>query len=146
MNPRNPLLTDLEARLQRYGVGPIHKSRMQDQPDTVLMLTDYTSDPSKDITRDGLPVLQAFNVQVMARAARTEGVSAAEDLAWDAMRALVGRHLLLPDPITGPRRYDWIRATALPYHIGFDERDRPIVTFNLEIQRWGDVTPPTPAS
>lgn len=141
-NPQ--LLPDLKARLDAFGIAPVQLGRMRDTPDHVIALNTYPGDPSRDHTSDGLPVLESHNVQVMIRASARDGIAGAETLAYRAYRAIVGRHLLLPNPTTGPRRYDWIRAPRVPAYVGHDQNDRPIVTFDLEIQRWGDVTPPEP--
>lgn len=140
----NHLLPDLKARLDAFGIMPVHLGRMRDQPDHAIALIPYPGDASRDHAASGLPVLESHNVQVMIRASTRDGIAGAETLAYRAYRAIVGRHLLLPDPATGPRRYDWIRAPRVPAYVGTDQNDRPIVTFDLEIQRWGDVTPPEP--
>lgn len=138
----NPLLTDLKARLAEYGITGVTLGQLPDQPDAATALSDYGAEPSRDNTADNLPVLERLAVQVLTRGSKTGGISEAETRAWSAYRALVGRHLILP-PASPTRHYDWITAQQVPYHLGFDQNDRPLVVFNVSIQRWGNVTAPT---
>lgn len=138
------LLPDLRDRLLAGGITtPIHLGRLQDQPDTVIALNDYGAGPSKDPDGRNLPALEVQAVQVIVRAGRADGMEAAHALAKTARRILSGRHLRLG--AGGARSYDWIKALQEPHSLGHDENGRPLVLFNLDIQRWGDLSPvPTP--
>lgn len=130
------LLTDLRARLVAAGITGTQLGRLEDQPDAATALSDYGAGPSRDVMTNGLPVLETRAVQVLTRGTAAGGLAACETTAWAAYRALVGRHVRLPNPTTGPRAYDWIAAVQAPYHLGFDTLDRPLIVFNVEIQRW----------
>ena len=141
----DPLLTDLKARLTAGGITtPIHLSGLQATPDAAIALTDYSAGPPRDVAATGLPVLEALAVQVLTRGSREAGTSGAMTTAVAAMRALVGRHLRLPPtgPDAGARVYDWIAAAQHPYHLGFDQQDRPLIVFNVLIQRHGNPARP----
>lgn len=139
----DPLLTDLKARLAEHGITNVALSRAPDQPDAVITISSYGAEPSRDNTADNLPVLERLAAQVITRGAVTDGVKGATDKAWAAYRALVGRHVKLPPGNTTQRHYDWITANQVPYHLGHDQNDRPLIVFNLSVQRHGNVTAPT---
>lgn len=132
----DPFLTDLRDRLVARGItATIHLGRLEDTPDEAITIRDYHAGPSKDLTGDELPVFEALAAQVLIRGARSGGIAAANTLATNAYRALVGRHVTI-----NARRYDWIRADGPPTTLGTDHLDRPLISFDVDAQRWGDVT------
>lgn len=141
------VLTDLKSLLTSYGFATtVQLSRLEDTPDAALAMRTYSGGPNKDLDGRSLPVLNSLAVQVIARAGKDAGVAAAQAIANQAFQILAARHATLPLTGGGTKRtYDWIKANQRPYHLGFDENDRPLVVFNLTIQQHGDLTPPTPA-
>lgn len=134
------VLLDMQARLSDQGVlTTVALARLPDAPDSILALREYGAERSVDFTGSGLPVLERFAVQLVARASKDAGADAAEALAWEAYRALVGKHI---EVTRGSlvNRYDWVYANAVPHHAGYDQNDRPLVIVNFSLQRWGDVT------
>lgn len=140
------VLEHLRARLEARGPAglAIQPGKMQDSPDRAVALLDYDAGPSKDPDGKGRPVLQALAVQVITRGARRDGAAAARRLAGEVHAALIGRHERLPDPAAGPWHYDWIQSIQHPYYLGDDENGRPLVVFNLDIQRWAIEPAPAP--
>lgn len=138
-------LADLKSLLQQYGFtgATIQLSRLEDSPDAALALISYAGGANRDLTGHSIPVLNTLSVQVLVRVGKDAGVATAMTTAESAWRILTGRHLALPPTGGGAkRRYDWIRAEQAPYHLGFDENDRPIVAWNLNLQQIGDASNP----
>lgn len=138
------VLADLKALLQHYAftAATIQLSRMEDAPDAALALIGYAGGANRDLTGHGIPVLNTLNVQVLVRGSKDGGVATVMATAESAWRILTGRHVRFPLTGTTRRTYDWIRAEQAPYHLGFDENDRPIVSWNLSLQQLGDASNP----
>ena len=135
------LLTELEERLVAAGVTtPIALARIPDQPDAVVALRETQAGPSRDMNASGLPALEARALQVFVRVGKDSGVAAAEAIAVTVFRELSGRHFVHAYGSDPTEHYDWVLANHMPYHLGFDQNDRPIVVLNFRVQRWGDVT------
>ena len=132
---------DIAERLAAKGLGTIAGSgpeptifpgRRPDSPDRMLSVQSYPGDPPRLLDGDNLPADERVAFQITARVARGSGQGAAEVLADQAFRALVGRHLTI-----NGRTYHWIRANHLPASIGVDENDRPLVVVNMTARRRG---------
>lgn len=132
----------LAKRLEDAGFStPVELARVPDQPDAVLALVERPGGPSRDLNATNLPALETLRVHLTARVGKDEGVAAAEAIANAAYRALVGRHLRITPTGLAPAVFDWIRATHVPAHAGYDANDRPLVTTTLLLQRHGSLTP-----
>lgn len=132
----------LAKRLEDAGFAtPIALARVPDLPNAVLALVERPGGPSKDLNATNLPALETLRVHLTARAGKDAGVAAAEAIALAAYRALVGRHLTITPAGLPAATFDWIRATHVPAHAGYDANDRPLVTTTLLLQRHGNLTP-----
>lgn len=129
------VLTDLRDRLVEAGVtAHVALGRLPDSPDALIAFRDYPAGPSRDFSGDNLPALESLAVQMLARGSRDAGLAVVEALAWEAYRALTGRHARV-----NGASYDWIHPQHAPAPLGVDANDRPIYVVNWTIQRWGDV-------
>lgn len=139
------ILPYLEKRLVDAGITTaIELGRVPDAPDAVIALVERPSGPSKDLDANSRPALEVLRVHLTARAGKDEGSRAAEAIALDAYRALLGRHLSITPTGLPARRIDWIRAAHVPSAVGFDANDRPLATTALLIQAHGSLAAYTP--
>lgn len=126
------LLDDL-ARLAEtegvatYGTNLFTGSR-PDQPDTVLVLTNYQGPANRLHGDKGIPVDERLAVQVMARAVGYDDAAALAEQAYDALQF---RHATL----NSGRRYAWSIAQQYPAPVGRDQNGRVLISFNLRLRR-----------
>ena len=102
-------------------------------PDEVLIVRDGPAGSPRDLDHRSRAALERHAVQVLARA-RTP--SAAVTLAWRAYYALPARRLTTSGGVI-----DWLVANHTPYHVGYDQNDRALVSINFTLQRWGNLEP-----
>lgn len=130
------IISDLATRLQTTGVGTIWdgstgtivRGRRIDAPgDTILAIQSYGGDESRLFDGSEQPADARLNAQIVARASTQ---TAAETLAGTAYENVTGRHVTI-----NGRSYAWIAAVQQPAFIGVDERDRPLIAFNVQARR-----------
>lgn len=135
------VLVDLADRLEAAGTGTVwdgttgdivYGKRIDAPGDRALFLQTYAGDASRYHNDDYLPADERLNVQVIARGANQ---AEADVLAKAAWKAVQGRYATI-----NGRHYVYIRAPQHPAYMGVDERDRPLVVFNLEVRRDGDLS------
>lgn len=134
------VLDAMEARLEAAGITtPIALSRIPDAPDTIITLRMTSPGPGKDRNADGFPALEQHAIQALVRVGKDDGVQAALDIGSAVYRALVGRHFQHAWGSDPTENYDWCLANHLPYHLGYDMNDRPLVVLNVTTQRWANL-------
>lgn len=133
------VLTDLAQRLVDGSVGTLWNGstgtivrgrRIDDPGDTGIFLQTYPGDASRLRNDSNLAADERLNVQVTVR---DSNQAAAETLALSAWNAIQGNRLTI-----NSNRYAHIRAVQFPAYLGVDERDRPLVVFNVEVRRHRD--------
>ena len=131
------VLVALEQRLRDGGfTGPIALGVLPDEPDAILVLREYPVEPGLDFSASGLPALERFGVQMVARGNARDGVVVPEAMAWSAYRILAGRHARVQ--VGGDTHaIDYIFPNHAPAPLGEDDLFRPVYVLNWTIQRWG---------
>ena len=125
------VLTDLATLLQNQGVGTldttIFRGRRPDEPDQCITLQTYAGDASRIRGVDYLAADERFNVQVSVRSQYQGAAETLANTAWDAIQFRY-------ETLTSGQYYAYARCPRKPAFIGVDERDRALVTFDVEVR------------
>lgn len=132
-------LAELGDYLEAQGVGSQNTATVSptarimlgsrpDYPDKVLVLAEYPGGPPEYSQDVDLPVAERPAVQVVARDITYDGASALAHAAWRALSRINNQTL------TGTY-YRSVRPNNSPGIMGTDTNDRPMVFFNLSIEK-----------
>jgi hypothetical protein len=122
-------LEDLKKRFTdvNFTAAPVVLSRYPATPDAIVSLRELPTPPPKDYDANNDFATGVYRILLTARVQKDAGAKAALQLAWDAMRAVSGRHI----PITRlgiTTIYHYIRPVIPPFLEGYDQNDRPEAT------------------
>ena len=129
-------LEDLKKRFTdvNFTAAPVVLSRYPATPDAIVSLRELPTPPPKDYDANNDFATGVYRILLTARVQKDAGAKAALQLAWDAMRAVSGRHI----PITRlgiTTIYHYIRPVIPPFLEGYDQNDRPEATATFLIER-----------
>jgi hypothetical protein len=129
-------LEDLKKRFTdvNFTAAPVVLGRYPATPDAIVSLRELPTPPPKDYDANNDFATGVYRILLTARVQKDAGAKAALQLAWDAMRAVSGRHI----PITRlgiTTVYHYIRPVIPPFLEGYDQNDRPEATATFLIER-----------
>jgi hypothetical protein len=129
-------LEDLKKRFAdvNFTLAPITLGRYPATPDAIVSLREFPPPTPKDYDSKNDFATGLYRILLTARVQKDAGAKAALQLAWDAMRAISGRHVRITR-LGVTTVYHYIRPTTPPYLEGYDQNDRPEATATFLIER-----------